>query len=121
MTREARPVLFLYALNGGPAVVLGPGLIVIGRHPACDVRVRSPRVSRRHCCFTARAGEVLVRDLGSTNGTRINGRRVPSGRLRPGEELALGDVCYRLVESAGEVPACGLRGRSPSPEGPTSS
>jgi pSer/pThr/pTyr-binding forkhead associated (FHA) protein len=121
MTREARPVVFLYPLNGGPDVALGPGLIVIGRHPACDVRVRSPRVSRRHCCLTARAGDVLVRDLGSTNGTRINGRRVPSGRLRPGDELALADVCYRLVESAGEGPAGEQRGRSPGPKGPTPS
>ena len=86
----------LIALNDGPDIPLGRGPILVGRHPHCDVRPRSIRVSRRHCCLTAVDGEVAVRDLGSTNGTSINGRRVEAGRLRPGDELAIANLRYRL-------------------------
>jgi hypothetical protein len=41
-------------------------------------------------------GEVVVRDLGSTNGVRINSQRVESGRLRPGDELSIAHIRYRL-------------------------
>jgi hypothetical protein len=50
-------------------------------------------------------GEVWVRDLGSTNGTWIDGRRVSSGRVRIGDVLAIAHLCYR-VEEINEEPAC---------------
>ena len=86
----------LTALDGGPNLVLDHPLVLVGRHPDCDVRLCSIRVSRRHCCLTAVDGVVVVRDLGSTNGTSINGRRVEAGRLRPGDELAIANLRYRL-------------------------
>jgi hypothetical protein len=46
-------------------------------------------------------GEVVVRDLGSTNGIRINGQRVESGRLRPGDELSIAHIRYRLEGGSG--------------------
>jgi pSer/pThr/pTyr-binding forkhead associated (FHA) protein len=66
----------LVALNGGPDIPLGPEPTVVGRHPDCEVQLPSIRISRRHCCMTEVDGKVAVRDLGSTNGTLINGRRV---------------------------------------------
>ena len=86
----------LVALGGGPDIPLDRGPILVGRHPHCDVRPRSIRVSRRHCCLTEVDGVVIVRDLGSTNGTSINGQRVEAGRLRPGDELAIANLRYRL-------------------------
>ena len=86
----------LVALDGGPDIPAGREPIVVGRHPLCDVRLRWPRVSRWHCCLTEVDGVVLVRDLGSTNGTLINGRGVESGRLRPGDELSIANLRYRL-------------------------
>lgn len=86
----------LVSLNGHPDIVLGGILAVVGRHPACDVRVDSSRVSRRHCCLALSHDEVVVRDLWSTNGTWINGRRIQDGALRPGEELAIANLRYRL-------------------------
>jgi predicted component of type VI protein secretion system len=71
-------------------------MIVVGRHPQCDARLDSLRVSRHHCCMTQDKGEVVVRDLGSTNGIRINGQRVEMGRLRPGDELSIAHIRYRL-------------------------
>jgi pSer/pThr/pTyr-binding forkhead associated (FHA) protein len=46
--------------------------------------------------MTQENGEVLVRDLGSTNGIRINGQRVEIGRLKPGDELSIAHIRYRL-------------------------
>ena len=68
-------------------------------HPECDVRLGSLRVSRRHCIITTDRGDVVVRDLGSTNGTWINGRRVAAAQIRPGDEVSIADVRY-VMEKA---------------------
>src|SRR6476660_8894474 len=86
----------LVALDEGPDITLDRTIVVVGRHPACDTRLDSLRVSRHHCCMTQEGGEVVVRDLGSTNGIRINGQRVEIGRLRPGDELSIAHIRYRL-------------------------
>jgi pSer/pThr/pTyr-binding forkhead associated (FHA) protein len=86
-------------------------LVVVGRHPDCDAQLLSPRVSRWHCCLTEVDGEVWVRDLGSTNGTWIDGRRISSGRLRAGDVLAIAHHRFRVEE----VPAeSGNRGDRPN-------
>ena len=67
---------------GSSDIRIDRALVAVGRHPHCDARIVSPQVSRWHCCLTADVGGVSVRDLGSTNGTWINGQRVTSGRMR---------------------------------------
>src|ERR1700756_6025440 len=86
----------LVAIDEGPDITLDRAMVVVGRHPACDTRLDSLRVSRHHCCMTQEGGEVVVRDLGSTNGIRINGQRVEVGRLRPGDELSIAHIRYRF-------------------------
>src|SRR3954452_25597310 len=88
--------LCLMALDEGPDIPLDRAMLVVGRHPQCHARIDSIRVSRRHCCMTQDQGEVVVCDLGSTNGIRINGQRVEMGRLRPGDELSIAHIRYRL-------------------------
>jgi len=92
----------LVALDEGPDIPLDREMLVVGRHPQCDARLDSIRVSRRHCCMTTDHGEVVVKDLGSTNGIRINGQRVEKGRLRPGDELQIAHIRYRLDDSNGQ-------------------
>jgi predicted component of type VI protein secretion system len=91
----------LVALDEGPDIVLDRAMVVVGRHPACDARLDSLRVSRHHCCMMQENGEVVVRDLGSTNGIRINGQRVEMGRLKPGDELSIAHIRYRLDHGQG--------------------
>jgi len=86
----------LVALDEGSDIPLDRSMVVVGRHPLCDVRLDSLRISRHHCCMTQDKEEVVVRDLGSTNGIRINGERVERGRLRPGDELSIAHIRYRL-------------------------
>ncbi len=66
---------------------------ILGSHSDADIRVDGdPTVSRRHACLSVlENGRLIVTDLNSTNGTRINGKRVqPEGRLRNGDKLQLG-------------------------------
>jgi pSer/pThr/pTyr-binding forkhead associated (FHA) protein len=87
----------LVSLNGYMDIALASILTVIGRHQDCDVRVDSSRISRRHCCLAVGAQEVAVRDLGSTNGTWVNGQRLEAkGALRHGDELGIGHLRFRL-------------------------
>jgi pSer/pThr/pTyr-binding forkhead associated (FHA) protein len=85
----------LVSLDGSAPIPIDRALIVVGRHPRCDARLDSPHVSRRHCCLVQDGNELVVRDLGSLNGTRINGRRVEEGRLGPGAELAIAWTRFR--------------------------
>jgi len=91
----------LVALDEGPDIPLDRTMVVVGRHPQCDARLDSLRVSRHHCCMTQDHDEVVVRDLGSTNGIRINGQRVEMGRLRPGDELSIAHIRFRLEDGQG--------------------
>jgi hypothetical protein len=91
----------LVALDEGPDILLDRAMIVVGRHPQCDARLDSLRVSRHHCCMTQDRGDVVVRDLGSTNGIRINGQRVEMGRLKSGDELSIAHIRYRLDNGEG--------------------
>jgi len=123
----------LLALDEGPDIPLDRTMVVVGRHPQCDARLDSLRVSRHHCCMTQDQGEVVVRDLGSTNGIRINGQRVEMGRLRPGDELSIAHIRFRLdngqgheltladaVERSDEVPESPFVGSPPLPVSPFS-
>ena len=86
-----------------PLIVLQRPVLLIGRHLECDVRINSPKVSRRHCCLAMAYDRVLIRDLGSRNGVRVNGRSVDESRLYDGDELAIGPILFRL-EAADENP-----------------
>jgi FHA domain len=92
----------LVALDEGSDIALDRSMVVVGRHPLCDVRLDSLRISRHHCCMTQDKDELVVRDLGSTNGIRINGERVERGRLRTGDELSIAHIRYRLENGAAQ-------------------
>ena len=80
-----------------PTLALPPRAATIGRSIECDCVVSEASVSRRHAELR-RVGEGwLVRDLGSRNGTRLNGVRVTAEtEARPGDVLAVGPIHYRL-------------------------
>jgi hypothetical protein len=94
--------LRLVALEEGSDIPIDRDMLIIGRHPQCDARLDSIRISRRHCCMTRNNEELLVRDLGSTNGIRINGQRVEQGRLRVGDELSIAHIRFRLDDGQGQ-------------------
>ena len=88
----------LVALTPGlaPTIPVQRPVLLVGRHPECDVRIDSPQVSRRHCCLALAYDRLTIRDLGSRNGVRVNGQIVDEARLKPGDEVAIGQFLYRL-------------------------
>jgi predicted component of type VI protein secretion system len=101
----------LVALNDGPSILLDKPILLLGRHPECDIQIDSRKVSRRHCCIAQVSDYLVIRDLGSTNGIRINGVRVQEGRLAPGDELTIGNHRFRVTwESVAPSPP-----RAPGP------
>src|SRR5271157_5358753 len=86
----------LMALTEGPSILLDKPIVLFGRNPECDIQIESRKVSRRHCCIAQVNDYLVVRDLGSTNGIRINGVRVLEGRLRSGDEITSGNHGYQV-------------------------
>src|SRR5262245_32691790 len=86
----------LVALTEGPTILLDKPILLLGRHPECDIQLNSRKVSRRHCCIAQVNNYLVVRDLGSTNGVRINGVRVVEGKLKGGDELTVGNFRYQV-------------------------
>lgn len=79
------------------AIRLIDGVNSIGRHDDCVIRIRSSQVSRRHCELFEADGSLIVRDLGSSNGTFVNGDRIEAPRvLHPGDALTVGGVTLRV-------------------------
>ncbi len=86
----------LISLDDGPSVLLDKPILLIGRHPECDIQIDSRKISRRHCCIAQVADYLVIRDLGSTNGVRVNGDRVLEGRLDEGDEVTIGASRFRV-------------------------
>ena len=72
----------------------------IGRAPECELVLKDSRVSRRHARLAARDGVLVLTDLGSTNGTRVNGHRVTEVVLGAGDRVQVGETSL-VVETAG--------------------
>lgn len=108
----------LVALSPGaaPTIVLQRPVLLVGRHPECDVRLDLPSISRRHCCLAQAYERMVVRDLGSRHGIRINGRIVHEGRLMAGDELAIGPLLYRFEEAPAALPPPAAVAGLPRPE-----
>lgn len=90
-------------LRGWPPVMTLPrgaqARFTIGREPACDMTLADETVSRWHACLERVASGWLLADMGSTNGTRLNGWRVTSPMpVRPGDMVSFGAVTYLLAE-----------------------
>ena len=78
-------------LMGGKRLVVGPAGATMGRSRQCDVMVDDANVSRTHAEVRPRGGSWVLTDLESTNGSRLNGRRVEGSEvLKPGDEIELG-------------------------------
>jgi hypothetical protein len=74
----------------GKRTVLSGSRFLIGRSRDCDLMLDDPNVSRRHAELRKEHGAWIVADLASTNGVKVNGRRVAEQQLNPGDEITVG-------------------------------
>ncbi len=98
----------LLPLDGGSPIDIMKDLIVVGRKAECDLRLEHKSVSKMHCIIVKTDGLLLLRDLGSTNGTRVNGQRVRRAALLPNDELSIANYKFRVYlgpDAAAVVPA----------------
>ncbi|MHC4264958.1 MAG: FHA domain-containing protein [Planctomycetota bacterium] len=72
------------------------GVAVLGRRSDCDLRIPLMSVSRRHCQINLDNGNIKVRDLGSTNGTVINGEVVDEAVIKAGDKIKVGSLSFVL-------------------------
>jgi pSer/pThr/pTyr-binding forkhead associated (FHA) protein len=100
----------LQPLGGGDPIPLLKTTLMVGRRESADIVLRFPNVSGHHCEMTLVNGYWHVRDLGSSNGTKVNGVRVTEQRIAPGDKLSIAkheyEVSYEPAElGASELPA----------------
>ncbi len=86
----------LVPLDGGPPIEIVKDLVLVGRKEECDLRLEHKSVSKMHCVLVKTDGLLLLRDLGSTNGTRVNGTRVRRAALLPNDQVSIAHYKFRV-------------------------
>lgn len=79
----------LVPAGGGDSIPLIREVLTIGRRESCDIPLRLPNVSGKHCELIFHEGFWWIRDLNSTNGIKVNGMRVPKKLLQPGDTITI--------------------------------
>lgn len=87
----------LIPLQGGEPITIDRDVTLVGRVPEhCDLVLERKSVSKMHCLIVKTDGLLFVRDLSSTNGTKVNGQRIIRGALLPGDQLSFGGERFRV-------------------------
>ena len=86
----------LVPIGGGDPVPLVRTPMKIGRRDSCDVCLRFPNISGEHSELSFADGYWMINDLGSTNGTKVNGVRVQRKLVRPGDEISFANRRFRI-------------------------
>jgi len=85
------------AKGEGDDIVLTEDVTLVGRKPGlCDLVLDHGSISKIQCLIIKTDGLLFIRDLGSTNGTKVNGQRITRGALLPGDELAFASVKFTI-------------------------
>lgn len=113
-------LLLQTGLPPGVELELRQGVTRIGRGPANDVQIADPSVSTTHCVLLVEGEQVQVRDLGSTNGTYVDGEPVTLARLRPDQVLRLGSVELLFPPLGPSLAPVGLPRATDAPVAPAS-
>ena len=96
-TVPPHPSAIYVKLNGpGDPVKISKDLTLVGRKEDCDLRLDHKSISKQHCVIVKTDGLLLLRDLGSTNGTRVNGQRVRRAALLPNDQLSIANFKFRV-------------------------
>ena len=115
---KVRVALPRFVLRGVSGVTFGKvypvqGTVVIGRQSECEVSIPSEEVSRRHAELRVTPEGVMVEDLGSSNGTYVNDRRVTRQIMKAGDELRLDTIRFLLLAPGQEMAQGSPRAEAP--------
>lgn len=104
--------MVLVPLDGGPPFEVVKDMIVVGRQEECDLRLDHKSVSKAHCVLVKTDGLLVLRDLGSTNGTRVNGARVRRAALLPNDKVSFANCQFKVHVGPKEAPVPGADDRT---------
>ena len=93
----------LVPLEGGNAIELSRDLTVVGRKEDCDLRLDHKSISKFHCVIVKMENTLLLRDLGSTNGTVVNGKKIRRATLKNNDCLNIANLPFRIQISTGDA------------------
>jgi two-component system, cell cycle response regulator len=99
-----RALLVFDSAQIATCVPLDPGTLIAGRSSRCEIWLQDPGVSRRHCQLRSEARSTWLKDLDSTNGTTVNGRRIETRELQLGDVIGVGGATLTLVRR--DSPEC---------------
>ena len=91
--------------NGDPPIPITKDVTVVGRKAFCDVVIDDESLSKRHCVLVKTDGLLVVRDLATTNGTKVKGQKVRWAALLPEDRLAFGGYKVRVYLGPDNAPA----------------
>lgn len=102
LEKPSQPQWQVKAMTGtiSGKMFLVDGTKIIGRDPSCDIIISGAHVSRRHAELSMRGGKLWVKDLGSSNGTFVNGKRTEEVQLRNGDEVKFDAMTFKIVGPA---------------------
>ena len=90
--------------NGDPPIPIVKDVTVIGRREFCDVQIEDDSLSKRHCIVVNTDGLLIIRDLATTNGTKVKGQRIRWAALLPDDRITLGGYKLRVYLGPDEAP-----------------
>jgi len=90
--------------NGDSPIPITRDVTIVGRRGYCDVVVDHHSLSKRHCVLVKTDGLLVIRDLATTNGTKVKGQRVRWAALLPDDRITLGSYKMRVYLGPDDVP-----------------
>lgn len=97
----------LNPVGGGDPIPLLKKKLLVGRRESCDIVLRFPNVSSKHCELNVVNGYWFVRDLQSSNGIKVNGVKVQEKRVDPGDTLSVSKHSYKVTYVPADLGAIG--------------
>lgn len=98
----------LLPVGGGDPIPLLKTTLIVGRRESVDIVLRFPNISGQHCELTVVDGYWTVKDLRSSNGTKVNGTRVSEQRLAPGDKISIAKHEYEIAYDPASLGAAPL-------------
>ncbi len=86
----------LIPVDGGPPIPITRDVTVVGRRDFCDIQIDHPSLSKRHCVLVKTEGLLIIRDLATTNGTKVKGQKIRWAALLPDDKISLGSMKFRV-------------------------
>jgi pSer/pThr/pTyr-binding forkhead associated (FHA) protein len=90
--------------NGDPPIPITRDVTVVGRREFCDIQVDDRSLSKRHAVIVKTDGLLVIRDLATTNGTKVKGQRVRWAALLPDDRIAFGSYKVRVYLGPDDAP-----------------